>query len=404
MKSRKPRQRPVQRKSKARPTQNLHNDRPITLEITDLSRGGAGFGRDEKGRAVFVPFTMAGDHVKVKLTKAKSKFAEGYVMEIITPSPERIEARCEVFGQCGGCQWQHIPYPQQWETKQQGVLNSLSLNNIKLDSPKHPVTVDAFPAENIWHYRNRVQLRGFKDEIGFYANQSNELVPIEQCHIAHPHINDALTQTKAKAQDKKFKQPYKVELNLTIDGDVSPTWNDEHASSGFRQVNDEQNDTLKKWIADTIPHTQPLLDLYGGSGNLSQQFIDQVDAIHCVDLSTPNNENDVASLGENFTFHRASVEKWLKLLSTKQLLAKHSRWTALIDPPREGLGKNGESMVEVLKKYKVKNIVLVGCKTDPWSRDIALFIQHGWTLKKIAMLDFFPQTYHVESVAYLVRK
>ncbi|MDH3327239.1 MAG: TRAM domain-containing protein [Gammaproteobacteria bacterium] len=381
-----------QKKSTQHALHNLHNSRPIIVDIIDLSRGGAGFGRDENGRATFVPFTMPGDKVKVKLTTAKSKYAEGNLLDIIEPSSKRVDAPCKAFTKCGGCQWQHIPYDTQWETKKQGVINSLSLNNIKL-----PAAIEGFPAESTWHYRNRVQLRGYKDEIGFYANQSNTLVAIEQCEIAHANINSTLSSVKEKG--KEFKKPYKVELNLLLDGTVAETWNDEHASSGFRQVNDDQNEKLKAWISELIPDNQPLLDLYGGAGNLSIPLMDRVPEIHCVDSSTPENEQPAA----HFHYHRAAVEPWLQQQTANGKIKQQGPWTALIDPPRDGLGKTGETIVQYLKQLNVTAVVLVGCKTDPWSRDIAHFIEQGWKLKKVAVLDFFPQTYHVESAAFLIR-
>jgi len=372
---------------------SLHNSRPIIIDIIDLSRSGAGFGRDENGRAIFVPFTMPGDTVKVKLTKAKSKFAEGYIVDIITPSPQRVKPACDVFTKCGGCQWQHIPYAHQWETKKQGVINSLGLNGIKL-----PAEIDEFPAENEWHYRNRIQLRGFKDEIGFYESQSNKLVAIEKCEIAHAKINEILENIKQ--QGKTFNKPYKVELNLALDGSVSQTWNDEHASSGFRQVNDDQNEKLKKWIAELVPDNQPLLDLFGGAGNLSIPLIDRLPEIHCVDSSVPNKAEQPAA---HFHFHCSSVEPWLNNQVAAKKLAKKAPWTALIDPPRDGLDKSGETVTTYLKQLGVDTVVIVGCKTDPWSRDVGHLIAQGWQLEKLAVFDFFPQTFHVESAAYLVR-
>ena len=379
------------KRRKPKISHQLHNSRPLELEITDLSRGGAGFGRDENGRAVFVPFTLPGDKVKVKLTKAKSKFAEGYVLKLLEPSADRIAAHCEEFGQCGGCQWQHIPYPIQWQTKKQGVISALNMNKVKL-----PDVIDEFPAENIWFYRNRVQLRGFKNEIGFYAAQSNKLVAINECKIAHPAINDALKQVIEKG--KQFKKPYKVELNVSLSGEVSEIWNEEHAASGFRQVNDEQNGKLKQWIEPLIKANQPLLDLYGGAGNLSIPLINKVPTIHCVDLSTPNK-----SPAPHFNFHRSSVDSWLATQINNQDFDKTQTWTALIDPPREGLGKIGLQMIQHLNQLNVKDIILVGCKTDPWARDVALFVEQGWKVKKVAVFDFFPQTYHVESVVLLSR-
>ena len=370
----------------------LHNARPVIIDIVDLSRGGAGFGRDENGRAVFVPYTMPGDQVKVKITKAKSKFAEGYALEILKPSEQRIEAKCEVFGRCGGCQWQHIPYSQQWQTKKQGVLNALSLNKTNITC-----NIDEFPAEHPWHYRNRVQLRGNINEIGFFESLSNKIVNIQHCPITHPTINTEIPVLLE--QGKQFRKPYKVEVNLTVDGKVEAIWNDEHASSGFRQVNDEQNEKLKNWINEHIPDDIPVLDLYGGSGNLSKPFMSDVPEIHCVDLSVPDNSLAPA---KHFHFHKSSVASWLeKQVSSKSI--ETNEWTALLDPPRDALAKDGEAIVSALKKLKVNTIIFVGCKTDPWSRDLSIMIKQGWKLKHLAVFDFFPQTYHVESAAVLTR-
>ncbi len=390
----------MRRKTEKTQQHALHNSRPITLDIIDLSRGGAGFGRDDKGRAIFVPFTMPGDTVKVKLTKAKSKFAEGHVVEIITPSPERINAPCEVFTKCGGCQWQHIPYAQQWETKKQGVFNSLSLNKIELPTDNH---MDEFPATQQWHYRNRVQLRGFKNDIGFYGNQSSKLIPIDACEIAHEHINNAITDIKQ--QGEASKKPYKVELNLALDGTVASTWDDEHASTGFRQVNDEQNEKLKTWIADLVPDNQPIFDLFGGAGNLSLPIADRVPEVHSVDLSVPSNSSSKnKEIPPHFHFHRSSVAQWLETQAIANKLKKKGPWTALIDPPRDGLSKDGEAIAKHLKYLNVDTIIIVGCKTDPWSRDISHLLAQGWQLEKVAVFDFFPQTYHVESAAVLTKK
>ena len=139
-----------------------HPTKPIILQITEVSRSGAGIGRADDGRVVFVPFTAAGDKCKVKITKQKNNYAEGELLELIESSPVRISPLCPVFGHCGGCQWQHIPYEQQWQIKNNGVRESMQRARLNL-----PLHWDEFPAEKIWEYRNRIQLRGFKSEIGF---------------------------------------------------------------------------------------------------------------------------------------------------------------------------------------------------------------------------------------------
>lgn len=378
-----------------KPKNHLHNLRPLTLQVTSMSRSGAGVARDENNRVTFIPFTAPGDLVKVKITKATNKFAEAQLLEIIEPSAQRIEPKCAVFTRCGGCQWQHLPYELQWQTKVNGVRDSLKLKQI--DLPKH---FDEFPAKQIWHYRNRIQLKGNASGLGFYETKSNDLVTIDQCPIANEKLNDVIPELLEEA--KKESKPYKVELSLSIDGNVTKTWNSHHGAEGFRQVNDEQNINLQNWIKENLIKNNrgddiAILDLYGGSGNLSKPLIQLATEIHCVDLNVPDtNEN----LPEYFHFHRSSVLPWLK----QQKLNKDRQWIALIDPPRSGLGDELLEMLQCLKKSQVNTIILVGCKTDPWSRDIAQMLSNKWSLEKVAVLDFFPQTTHVESVAILTQQ
>ena len=370
-----------------KPKNHLHNLRPLILNITSLSRSGAGVARDENNRVTFVPFTLPGDQVKVKLTKVTSKFAEGQLLEIIEPSTERVEAQCPVFTQCGGCQWQHIPYELQWQTKLQGVRDSLQLSKVEA-----PSNFAKFPAKQIWNYRNRIQLKGNASEIGFHEAKSNKLVSITHCPIAHEKLNSAILEALKEA--KTDHKSYKVELSLTSEGEVTKTWNSPHGAEGFRQVNDEQNENLQNWIKENIAKDVAIVDLYGGSGNLSKPLIHLVTEVHCVDLNVPDHRDN---LPDFFHFHQSAVLPWLK----QHKFNKDKEWIALIDPPRGGLGDELIEILQCLKKAKIKTIILVGCKTDPWSRDIALILKQKWIIEKVAVLDFFPQTAHVESVAIL---
>ena len=389
------RRKPATANSRAKPKakNHLHNLKALTIRITAMSRSGAGLGRDDNQRVTFVPFTAPGDLVKAKLTKATNKYAECRLVEVIEPSEQRITPKCPVFTLCGGCQWQHLPYELQWQTKLQGVKDSLQLNQIDV-----PTSVEAFPAEQIWAYRNRIQLKGDSNAIGFYEAKSNKLVNIDQCPIADQKLNDVINETAKEAKEKLTEKDktFKVELALETDGSVSKTWNAHHGATGFRQVNDEQNKHLQTWIKQNLNEDIAVLDLYGGSGNLSIPLIDQAAEIHCVDLNVPDSTN---GLPDYFHFHRSSVLPWLKQHKCDNKL----NWVALIDPPRDGLGNEVEEILQCLKKAKVKTIILVGCKTDPSSRDISRLLSDGWKLKKVAVMDFFPQTHHVESIAMLVR-
>lgn len=374
------------------------NFAPVVITIEDLSRGGAGVGRDERGRVIFVPFTAPGDMARVKLHKIKRRFAEGELIQLIKSSSLRETPHCPVFSRCGGCQWQHIPYQIQWQTKEEGVKESLRLARVEV-----PEDWRGFPAQQVWEYRNRIQLRGRGSTIGFYAKQSKTLIPVTRCDIAHPAINAEIEAIAVEGE--RLQQPYKVELFVDDSGKVMRVWNEQHGAAGFRQINEAQNSVLQEWIKLVFPSVSGLLDLYGGSGNLSLPLIELTGEIHCVDIGSPGPR--LAPDMDKLHFHRSPVLPWLKArlaqLRQKQISVTGQKWGAIIDPPRGGLGDDTTTVIDALDKHNVETLVLVGCKTDPWSRDIARFVDSRWSLRKVAVFDFFPQTSHVESAALLTR-
>jgi tRNA/tmRNA/rRNA uracil-C5-methylase (TrmA/RlmC/RlmD family) len=370
----------------------------LQLAISDVARGGSGVAKTEGGRTIFVPYTMTGDVVSARIIELKKSFANAELIEILEPAPGRQVPRCPVFGRCGGCQWQHIPYTTQWQIKMSGVQQSLKASQIKIRA-----AVEEYPADQTWNYRNRIQLRGHEDIIGYFAPRSHDIVAIERCDIAHARINSALDDVKR--QGKQLAKPYKVEIEVTADGELHTYWNEQHAAGGFRQVNDEQNLKLKQWIQRQLTSQQTIYDLYGGSANLSREFAARGVKVHCVDSSAP--ETAPRDSPPSLEFHRAGVLPWLKQRITdikfKRLPEPSGKSAALIDPPRGGLGDDFDEIIERLDFFKVTEIIAVGCKTDTWARDIARLTGRGWSLRKIAVFDFFPHTVHVETTACLTK-
>lgn len=366
----------------------------LVLEISDLSRGGTGVARDDQGRVIFVPFTAPGDRVKVRIIESEKRYATGELVEVIEASPVRQKPRCPAFGQCGGCQWQHLPYDLQWKTKSSGVLHVLSRAGIETSSLK----LEELPADRIWEYRNRIQLRGeHRPEgtiLGFYAKGSHDVIALDRCDIARSEINSAWEKTRADS--KQFGRPFKVELEVSEKGELSQSWNKGHAAQGFRQVHDDQNEKLRAWVRSAVTPGLPILDLFGGSGNLSTPLIESSPEVHCVDVSVPRQKP--ANFPEYFHFHRAPVSDWLKRTRVEK-----KDWSAIIDPPRIGLGRDFQVIAEGIERAGVKELVAVGCDADSWARDVSRFLKRGWKLDRVAALDLFPQTAHVESLARLVR-
>lgn len=363
----------------------------MTVEITDISRGGKGVARLESGMVVFVPYTAPGDTVKVRLHAQKKNYADGELLEILTPSPKRIAPRCPAFGSCGGCEWQHLPYELQWSIKTKGMLHALT----RVQGNPDNLPLEELPADDPWYYRNRVQMRGFQNELGFYARGSKKIVPIEECFIARKEINAALAEAKAEGQ--KLPKEYKLELEVHESGEVTKTWNSRHSALGFRQVFDAQNAKLQQWIAAVLKDKKILLDLFGGDGNLSRPLASQAESIHCVDTFAPA-VNPPAHAPKNLRYYASPAHKWLE-----RLPQDFRATSAILDPPREGLDVDYLPILKGLARIGVEEAVLVGCDLDSWTRDVSRFQRYGWRLQRIAALDLFPQTHHLEALGYFTK-
>ncbi len=366
----------------------------LTLTIHDVARGGSGVARLNSGEIVFVPYTAPGDVIRARITEQKKNYSQGELVEIITPSPIRVSPPCPAFQRCGGCSWQHLPYEFQFETKKNGVLHALK--RAGLDTQTIPL--DTLPAEHPYFYRNRIQLRGNPQDksLGFYERGTTRIFSIEQCWIARNEINEHLPEIRSKGFD--LDREFKVEVEVTDQGEVRSAWNQKHAAFGFRQVNDEQNLKLQNWVKFNIGTGFHLLDLFGGTGNLSKGLIGQFEKIDCVDITVPKVKP--ADLPTHFQFHRSGVAEWLNRINHNP--QPHTR--VILDPPREGLGADFSKIESMLsKKYAPEIILLVGCDADAFARDTYRFTQKGYLLEKLGVLDLFPQTPHVESLAVLKR-
>ena len=358
----------------------------LEVTVTDLTSSGAGLARGPDGRVLFIPFSAPGDHLRVRVTSQEKRYAEAEIIEILEPSAERANPPCAVFGKCGGCQWQHIPYARQWQTKVRGLRHTLERRQITAPEP-----IGELPAARIWEYRNRIQLRGHGRQLGFFARSSQALVPVDRCEIARPELNAALAETRTEGA--RLPRPFKVELEVLEDGTVRRTWNAGHAARGFRQIHDEQNTLLQKWVTDAISPGRTVYDLFGGSGNFAQLLAQTAQTVHCVDTSA------LAGTEGKVRFHRGGVFPWL--LKQPAPAPGAAPASAVVDPPREGLGPDFPEIEASLRRLGVNEVVAVGCDANAWAHDVSRFLKKGWRLERVAALDLFPQTPHLEALALL---
>ena len=359
--------------------------------------------RDSAGRVIFIPHSAPGDRVKARIRWTEKRYAQAEIIEIEEASSIRIAPRCSVFGQCGGCQWQHLPYELQWKTKSQGVRYALQRASVPV-----PESWQEFPAEHAWGYRNRIQLRGEGQEIGFFRSGTRERVPARRCEIAREEINSSWEEVRVEGS--RHSGQYKVELEVLESGEVRRTWNARHGAAGFRQIHDEQNQRLQDFVyqvySKPIEEGAPcnLLDLYGGSGNLSRALsaaTDSIASIICVDTSIPQAMDWTPP--PHFQFQKSAVLPWLLRRAQAQPSSPERPCRALVDPPREGLGRELAEVASALNRLDTRELIAIGCDPDSWARDLSGWTRKGWKIAKAAVFDFFPQTPHVESVAVLVR-
>ena len=158
----------------------------FSLEIDDMGTDGEGIGHKE-GYTLFVKDALVGDIVRVKVIKAKKKFGYGRLMEVITPSPWRVEPACDCARQCGGCQIQHCSYEKQLAWKEKKVRDCLQRIGGFDEIPMEPV----MGMDEPYHYRNKAQYPvGYDKEgnlvAGFYAGRTHSIIPNTDCAIQHP--------------------------------------------------------------------------------------------------------------------------------------------------------------------------------------------------------------------------
>ena len=428
-------------------------DLPLTLKlkVEGIAYGAKGIARHE-GKVYFIPDAVIGDEIEAAIVQDNDRYADAEIINFIKPSSLRGPAACEYATSCGGCQWMGIDYLQQLEWKRSFVTSALT----RIGKLGSTIDVPIIAAPAVTGYRNRILLRLHLHpdgtmHLGYFRRQSRDLVPIKQCTIAAPAINDLITAIHAMPlQDYK---PFTVRLEVqeipqsetghllvtVYPGEghresMNAFTNDLKTLSGvhwvgtvfdlknaptvlfesdldrkfftkaaqFHQVNLELNRTLRRMIFEHVEAAKPqrILDVFCGSGNLSlplangARYIEGIEANK--DAIKVARQNADLNKISNATYLAGDAEKHLWKVSRDG----ESFDMVLLDPPRQGFHKG---MVP-LKNLAPRTIVYVSCDPTTLARDLAYLCRADeYRLTKVVALDFFPNTYHVETVAFLER-
>ena len=430
----------------------------MLLTIEKLVYGGDGLARlpaDEHGRgkAVFLPFTLAGEQVEATLLEQKPGFARARADAVVETSNHRVHPQCRYFGECGGCHYQHASYEHQLEIK--AAILTENLRRIAKLELTTELIVHPSPA---WHYRNRTHVKvqtqpGFA--LGYFKLNSHALLPITECPISSPLINQAIAalwqldgMTDGEIQEIEFFADAE-DTQLLLEVDCAPGVTAEastrvaeqlqkalpgivgvtvRGASGRNRASSEAPTITTRGATELTYHTRyssyrvsagaffqvnrylideligivterrsgdVTLDLYAGVGLFSTVLSRSFAQVIAVESSPTSHADLLYNSPSNVKAVRSTTEQFFKTVA-----GKLRSDLVVADPPRGGLG---EAVVRSLIGLGTGRITYVSCDPATLSRDLVGLLQAGYRIQQAHVVDLFPQTYHLESVFHLVR-
>jgi len=410
---------------------------PLILRPTAPAHGGAAVARDD-GKVWLVNYALPGEVVEAEPRGRQGGVAVAAATRVIEASPHRVPAPCPYFGECGGCQLQHADYSHQLALKRQVVEEAWSRAGLRLP-PDSPV----LGMDDPWRYRIRGEFEAISGSggwrFGFHRLRSHSVLPIDTCAIHDLRIEQALPAFAQAANELELKDLQNLLLTIEPTGrgllwrvrhrGREPQWpRDEFArrvaellpeqvllddamsldfwemtfrarSDTFVQTNYRQMLVLYRTALDMLGAgaADRVLDLYAGIGTLSAAVARGAAGVtaieenpHAVQLGRLNARINSARV----EYLPGKVETVMRKLRLGQYQA------AILDPPRAGCEP---AAIGELIRLGLDRLVYVSCEPSTHARDLIALVRGGYRIRRAAIVDMFPQTYHIESVALLER-
>jgi len=395
----------------------------VVLKSLLPAYGGYTIARDEK--VILIKGAIPGEVVEVTIEEKKKDYAVAKVLNIIEASEYRIEPKCPVFGFCGGCQLQFVSHEKQRMMKDEIILDSLKrIGGIE-------ISLEAALSGLTWNYRHRAQFKVSRDgEIGLFRESSREIVTFQSCPLMDQKINALLQKIKETAGARNLS-----EIHIAV-GDSAVVFlkgrgYDRALADAYREIGfagvmlDDETYTgavytvfdlnglqytvaprtffqahwnLNKVIVDfVIQQLSPLggkrvLDLYAGAGNFSLPL-----AVHDADVvaveGNPFAVDDGIRNAELNSLKNCSFVR----MATEKYNIKKKFDILILDPPRPGLTSD---MANKILKNPADTIVYISCNPSTLARDLKK-LRDKYEIRTVRQIDFFPNTFHIETIAFL---
>lgn len=412
---------------------------PLVVRTDNPAHGGSVFAVHE-GKTVLVYYALPGELVEFDPRGRRGGVAFGAADKVLEASPDRVRPRCPHFGTCGGCTWQHAGYPAQLEIKRRVVAEAWRKAGLRL-----PDDTPVLGMEDPWRYRIRGEFEAVPVEsgvgFGFHRLRSHSTFPISTCPIHEERIERAALAFGQAASEAGVRGIQNLQLTVEPLG-RGLLWDLNYTGDPRRrppeallsrvgellpdQVLLDDSMSLEFWgltfrvRSDTFVQTnyrqmvvlyQAALEMLGASGG--DRVLDLYAGIGTISLAIARSGASVTEVEENphavrlaglaaringfeggVQFLPGRVEEALRTVRTGEHEA------AVLDPPRAGC--DPRAIAELLR-LEPERIVYVSCEPATHARDLALLVQGGYRVRRAAVVDMFPLTYHIESVALLER-
>ena len=404
-----------------KPPQQLERPQPgdrLDLTLESWGRLGEALAWYD-GTPIFVFGGIPGERVTAEVVRVHRKHVSASVIQAHNPDPSRISPPCQYFGQCTGCQWQHLAYESQLATKREKVADALVRVGGLFDETSAAPVSDTLPSPNRYGYRNHARFTVSRSgSLGFVNRETRRFVRIDHCMLMRPSVNAILGELQDRCQETTqlsiraggdqggLPEDYLVQPRL-FDPSISIETGQKRysesversrffvSSPSFFQVNVEQAaqaaDVVREGLA--LGPEDVLLDAYTGVGTFAVLLAPYVRKVIAVEESSAA----VADARENAADH-PGIE--FMLGRTEDVLGGLTLRpdAVVLDPPRSGCQPRA---LQKLVEIATPRVAYVSCDPETLARDLKILCQGGYALDRVTPIDMFPQTHHVECVAIL---